>query len=347
MLDNDSAGVTFTGAWSDSTTGARYYDEDYGAVADAVRYRFASTTRGAETATATYTPNIPAAGFYPVYTWVARGTNRTTQLYRDQPHRRVRREIRVDHSKVGNGWVYLGTYHFNTGSSATLGLGADQQQCAAAGKVVIADAIRFGNGMGDCIGRRRAHRLDLRLSARGREFVPLDRSAGSASGQRSTKPSVVRHGNVSAPSNMAAIHEPDGIRSATRVYVGFHSNGHGRPDTATPAGLIGLIDVKRSARRIRPTSHLYLGRQINQDMQSSATACSNTTGAPARRTRSPSSFGEIDLGAGAEMDATIIEVAFHDNVQDGALHARPEGARSDRALDVTRERSSTSTTGAA
>ena len=35
-----------------------------------------------ETATATYTPTIPAAGFYPVYTWALSSSNRTNQLYR-------------------------------------------------------------------------------------------------------------------------------------------------------------------------------------------------------------------------------------------------------------------------
>src|SRR5690606_36643195 len=76
VLDNDSPGVTFQGAWSDSS-GSRYYDEDYGRTTDAVSYRFASTSSGAETAVATYTPNIPKEGFYPVYTWVAHGSNRT------------------------------------------------------------------------------------------------------------------------------------------------------------------------------------------------------------------------------------------------------------------------------
>src|SRR5205823_6800370 len=35
-------------------------------------------------------------------------------------------------------------------------------------------------------------------------------------------------------------------------------------------------------------------------------------------------FGEIDLGNSAEMDATIVEVAFHDNVQDNALLRDPK-----------------------
>ena len=35
-------------------------------------------------------------------------------------------------------------------------------------------------------------------------------------------------------------------------------------------------------------------------------------------------FGEIDGGPGAEMDMTIIEVAFHDNVQDADLLNDPK-----------------------
>src|SRR5688572_18855737 len=48
VLDNDSAGVVFadtnptTDLWSTST-GSRYFDEDYDAVDDAAHYRFAST----------------------------------------------------------------------------------------------------------------------------------------------------------------------------------------------------------------------------------------------------------------------------------------------------------------
>jgi hypothetical protein len=147
VVDNDSPGVTFSGSWTNSTTGTRWYDEDYGAVADTERYRFASTNAGSETASATYTPNIPAAGFYPVYTWVTPGTNRTSQLYKIN-HTGGQTQVRVDHSMVGNGWVYLGTYHFAAGSSPTNGSVAISN-LGTAGKAVIADAIRFGNGMGD------------------------------------------------------------------------------------------------------------------------------------------------------------------------------------------------------
>ena len=116
-------------------------------MADSVRYRFANSS-AAETATATYTPNIPQAGFYPVYAWASPGANRTSQLY-EINHTGGLTEVRVDHRLVGNGWVYLGTYHFNAGSSSSEGSVQVSNQSTVGGSVVIADAIRFGNGMGD------------------------------------------------------------------------------------------------------------------------------------------------------------------------------------------------------
>jgi hypothetical protein len=146
VLDNDSAGVTFSGSWTDNTTRTRWYDEDYGAIADPVRYRTAATS-GSQSATATYTPNIAAAGMYPVYAWASLGTDRTSQLYIIN-HTDGQTQVRVDHSRVGNGWVYLGTYHFDAGSSVTEGSVQISNQ-GPTGKVAVADSIRFGNGMGD------------------------------------------------------------------------------------------------------------------------------------------------------------------------------------------------------
>lgn len=67
VLDNDSPGVTFSGAWSDSAATAGFY----GSAGD-VPYRFAGVS-AAETAVATYAPTLPQAGFYPVYAWTRDG----------------------------------------------------------------------------------------------------------------------------------------------------------------------------------------------------------------------------------------------------------------------------------
>src|SRR4051812_8238814 len=62
---------TVSGSWGNSTN-AVYWSNNNGN--DAVHYTFASTA-ATETAVSRFTANIPAAGFYPVYTWVNPGTD--------------------------------------------------------------------------------------------------------------------------------------------------------------------------------------------------------------------------------------------------------------------------------
>ncbi|BBO34820.1 N-acetylmuramoyl-L-alanine amidase [Lacipirellula parvula] len=314
VLDNDLPAVTYTGTWSNSSS-TRYYDEDYGATADTVPYRYASTAVGAETAVATYTPNIPEEGFYPVYTWVLAGTDRTSQLYKIN-HTGGQTQIRVDHSKVGSGWVYLGTYHFDAGSSASMGSVQISNE-GAAGKVVIADAIRFGNGMGDL--REGAGGFGTgTVSGYPREdessYFWLYRSMGMGI----TPSSVLGTGNVSAPSNMAQYMNQNSNPFGTSVYISFHSNGTtGDPATATARGAMGLYDSS-AATPHQTDLALFTGRQINQDLQALNGVFENNW---SNRTTHSSSgdFGEIDLGLSAEMDATIIEVGFHDNTLDSQM----------------------------
>jgi hypothetical protein len=317
VLDNDSAGVTFTGTWSNSSS-TRYYDEDYGSSADTVPYRFASTVTGSASSTATYTPNIPQAGFYPVYAWVLRGTDRTEQTYLIN-HTGGSTEVTVDHSKVGSGWIYLGTYHFNAGSSATgEGSVVISNKAPVTGKVVIADAIRFGNGMGDWV--------DTAAGAPGisgypredeNSFLWIARSVGVGT-TLTTATGASSDNNVSAPSNFAQYMFAGTFGEA--VYIGFHSNaGGGR-------GARGLIDSSAPTPHQAGTNGLadILGDQINQDMQAlpGVFEFDWTTGTTSTFT---GAFGEINLGSSAEMDATIIEVAFHDDASDAAILRDPKG----------------------
>ena len=320
VLDNDSPGVTFSGSWSDST-GTRYYDEDYGAVADAVSYRFANTA-AAESAVATYTPTIPEAGFYPIYTWVAHGSNRTSQLYKVN-HTGGQTQVRVDHSKVGNGWVYLGTYYFAAGSSADSGSVQISNE-GAAGKVVIADAIRFGNGMGDVkngsggIGDSRGQ-----VSGYPREdenaLLWLWRSVGQGVASPS---SIIGTSNVTAPGRMAEHMNVDSNPFGTAVYVGFHSNAF----NGAARGAVGLVHSSNATTNQSALS-MFIARQVQTDMQARNAdfehnwASRNFTLSGGYSEISASNFSNA---RGLEMDATLFEVAFHDNQQDAELLRDPK-----------------------
>ncbi len=314
VLDNDSAGVTFSGSWSNSASSV-HYDEDYGVVADSVSYRFASIS-ATETAVATYTPNIPEAGFYPVYTWVADGANRTDQLYRITDSDGGVTEIRVDHRMVGKGWVYLGTYHFEAGLGGNVQI---SNQSTAGGSVVIADAIRFGNGMGDVKGGPNGvNHPSGTISGQPREDENSLMWLWRAVGQGNSPASVLGTSNVSAPTRMAEHMNANSNPFGTSVYIGFHSNaGGGR-------GAVGLINSNVSVQ----TPHqadlaLFTGRQINQDMQALNGLFEHDWSTRTTHTFS-GSFGEIDEGPTAEMDMTIIEVGFHDSPLDAELMRDPK-----------------------
>ncbi len=319
VLDNDSPGVTFTGAWSNSSS-AKFYDEDYGATTDTIPYKYAGTVTGTATASVSYTPNIPQAGFYPVYTWVLWGSDRTEQTYTIN-HTGGSTQVTVNHGLVGSGWVYLGTYHFNQGSSTTgEGSVVITNKAPVTGKVVIADAIRFGNGMGDYIFTGSGATT---ISGYPREDENSYHWLARSVGQGTTVASVIgtaSSANVSAPSDYAEYMYHGAFGGA--VYIGFHSNaGGGR-------GARGLIDADVSDRTPHQagTNGLadILGKQINQDMQAlnGVFEYNWTTGTTSTFT---GQFGEINLGTNAEMDATIIEVAFHDNVSDAAIMRDPAG----------------------
>ena len=324
IVDNDSPDVSWSGNWFDSTAGGRWYDEDYGAVADPVRYRFANVSATGQTAVATYTAAIPAAGEYPVYAWASPGSNRTNQLYVVN-HSGGSTEVRIDHRRVGNGWVYLGTYHFEAGRSPARGSVQIGNFSTFGGTVVIADAIRFGNGMGDLpwgpggigTGSVSGHpREDEGAIAWAWRSIGLSTSFSSPS-------AILGTSNVSAPLRMAADMNATSNPYGTSVYVGFHSNATtGNPDTAVARGAIGLIHATNPTPNQAGLA-TRLARQINVDMRALDGRFAHDWSDRTVYTLG-GNYGEIsNARAGGEFDATIIEVAFHDNVQDAVLLRDP------------------------
>ena len=252
--------------------------------------RYAGTVTGAATATATYTPNIPQAGFYPVYTWVLYGTDRTANLH-DQSHRRQHRsDGRSQHRRLGLGLP--GDLPLQPGQRRRpKARSSSQTKPPLPDKVVIADAIRFGNGMGDYIFTGSGATA---ISGYPREDENSYHWLARSVGQGTTVASVIgtaSSANVSAPSDYAEYMFHGAFGGA--VYIGFHSNaGGGR-------GARGLIDTDVADRTPHQagTNGLadILGKQINQDMQSlnGVFEYNWTTGTTSTYT---GQFGEINLG---------------------------------------------------
>jgi hypothetical protein len=314
VLDNTSAGVTFSGSWSNSAT-----NPHWGASGAAVTYRFASVNNTSETAVATYSPNIAQAGHYPVYTWVLDSSNRTNQLYRIN-HAGGSQEVRVDHRKVGKGWVYLGTYYFNAGTSGNVQI--SNRGDGSGGSVVIADGVRFGNGMGD-IARSNGISGKTREDEASLYWIERSLGAGVSMSQFRTS-SDDESANVGAPPRFSAYMNAAPFGQA--LYLGWHTNAA----NTSARGTVGLTNADGGIGAT-PNQTAWadlIGREITQDLLALGSPplefpwfdrVNYVYDAPTF------DFGEItDTATGNEFDATIIEVAFHDNATDAALLRDPK-----------------------
>jgi len=312
VIDNVDPGVSFAGAWSDSTS--TYY---FGKAGD-VPYRFASFS-DTETATATYTPTIPATGYYPVYTWVRAGSDRGDQLYRIR-HTGGETQYRVPHYMVGNGWVYLGEYYFNAGSNAANGsVVISNLRSTTNGSVVIADAIRFGNGMGS-IDRGSGVSGYPREDESCRYWIQYNLGQGQSTSLYETSGNDEQD-SWSAPGRMSAeMNREQSGSMFKRIHLSFHSNASA---DGTVRGVEALITSVPTPNQTVLAQ--ICGQTVNDELVA--------LGSPplefpwfdrGTNITYSSAYGEIsDNNFVDEMDATIIEVAYHDNATDAALLRDP------------------------
>jgi hypothetical protein len=131
IVDNPAA--SFVGTWSLDTSAADEYGADY---------RTTSTTPNASaTATATFTPAIPATGAYDVYIWfptIAKGSASVPVVISGASGNTV---VTVNEVSGSGGWLLLATnLSFAAGTNGFVQLGNNTGQ---GGKSMTADAVRW------------------------------------------------------------------------------------------------------------------------------------------------------------------------------------------------------------
>lgn len=311
VLDNsDAQHVTFEGTWKIGKAPIHFGSS-------AEPYRYAVTSEN-PTARVIYRPEIPETGFYPVYTWVFPGADRVPQRYRIHYAGGMESRI-VNHRRVGRGWVWLGTYYFEKGTTGYVEIDNRSVAAIAGHGVVVADAIRFGNGIGD-INRGAG------TSGFPREFEAsrywVENMAGTGSPSFWDIPNVSDQGdNVSAPAKMAALmnREAEG-HYFERLYVSFHTNASG-----TRRGALALFNEQHPTVRQRDYATvlhdaldrdlalLHKGNEFRGEWV-------NTAG----KTYGGINYGEIrNSSVNGEFTATIMEVAYHDKAEDAYLLKQP------------------------
>ncbi len=320
VLDNDDDGVTFEGDWSTPSDAPVYFGKT-----GKTPYRQAVTSKK-ETAHARYTPKILEAGFYPVYAWTSSGGYRAEdQLYRVK-HPGGTTEVKVNHRRVGNGLVYLGTYYFDAGADGYVEI---SNQSESDGSLVVADMIRFGNGKGDI------SRGDAGVSQWGRQdesglywvMWHADQAHGVAeSDYRATDDD--RQAAISfSPRYAAYMNREANGRLPDRVFVSFHSNAGGR---GKARGTLGLLNGNNDPKTATPNQFLLaksLAKEVNDDLVAMKGTMEHDwfdRGDKVTLDREDIDFGEINNRyINDEFDATIVEVAFHDNKEDAELMRDP------------------------
>ncbi len=320
VLDNDDTGVTYTGVWNNSTATTEYYENR--ATLSGVPYRWANAA-ASESATARYTPTIPETGFWPVYCWTRDGTDRVRQTYRIR-HSGGVSSVVIDHRMVGKGWIWLGNYHLTAGT----GNYAEITNVSPDAGVVIADAIRFGNGMGDVVrpgpGTASGYPRDEECSRYwaeselGNNAVGFSSTIWDGSGDDGSD-------NVGTAARWAAAmnretYNDDRWRS---IYIEFHTNAAGcSPAPCSAKGTICL--VSSSAPTTYQTEYAtILGDKVEADMRLIQSQFEYPWGL--RSNPYAGGYGAISTyNNDNEFDATIIEVAFHDNVEDAANLLNPK-----------------------
>ncbi len=310
VVDNMSGAAVFSGTWYDSTSTIFY-----GNAGDAVPYRYAALA-AAESATATYTPAIPVAGFYPVYTWVRHGSDRGNQLYRIR-HTGGEAQVRIPHHKVGNGWVYLGEYYFDAGANSTKGsVVISNLREGSEGTYVFADAIRFGNGMGatDTGGGGSGYPQEdesCRYWVRKGLGQGLSSSLYNGTGDDESD-------SWSTPPKMSAeMNRHEAGSTNSRIHISFHSNaGGGR-------GTLALITSDPTPLQSQLAQ--LAGKEVNDDLVSLGVPPLEVAWNNRSSVTYSGGYSEIDGSLfNYEMAATIIEVAFHDSDSDSRLLRDPK-----------------------
>jgi len=99
------------------------------------------------TANIFWNPIIPETGEYAVYISYSSSEENVSDAHYTVLHNGGRTEFLVNQKIGGGTWIYLGTFHFSINQKTEQGVLLTNQS-AEVDKIVSADAVRFGGGMG-------------------------------------------------------------------------------------------------------------------------------------------------------------------------------------------------------
>ena len=98
-----------------------------------------------------YVPDVPETAGYAVYVSYSSDDRNVSDAHYTVTHAGGKTKLSVNQSIGGGTWVYLGTFRFEKGKNPGRGMVELDNSSAETGKIVSADAVRFGGGMGNIV----------------------------------------------------------------------------------------------------------------------------------------------------------------------------------------------------
>jgi hypothetical protein len=267
------------------------------------------TTAAAETGRLVYPIAVPASGDYDVYISYVQGPDRAPDAHWSVRHAGGETHFRVDQRRHGSTWVLLG--RFRDPSAVTLA-----NDSASPGTVASADAVRAGGGLVPIA--RGGVALDRpAYEAAGRYFAQFDGAPTDVWDYRveDNNDDVVTRSRFSAWEHEAG---------EDAVFISWHSNATGGAATSRGTDLYtyGPNGPPSPVSEFTGTDgslelQAALALEIGDDIRAAYDAAWPTV-------RSYTAyFGEINPAHNGEMPQVLIELAYHDNVDDAACLADP------------------------
>lgn len=113
-----------------------------------------------------YIPEIPETGDYAVYVSYADNKDNVTDAHYTVYHAGGQTRFLINQTMGGGTWIYLGTFHFEKGLDGNRSMVELSNLFGETGKVVSADAVKIGGGMGNVV---RGKTEDLKMLGQLRE----------------------------------------------------------------------------------------------------------------------------------------------------------------------------------
>jgi N-acetylmuramoyl-L-alanine amidase len=297
IVDGDSppsgAGYAETGVWATAVpTGTGYAGADY---------RYAATVTDTPTAAAVWTATLSADGRYAVYVWYRPGANRAPDAHYTVHHAGGETAVVVDQQHHGITWHYIGAYGFRGGEVATITL---SNLSSLIGRVVVADAVRFGGGVFDDLS-------GIETDAPG----PPDKAWWEVAAFYYTQ----RMGMDKPPDDVTA--RPIYARwehagtGDDAVYVSWHTNGASSGYQTSTRGTMSIIHndegnpITAGSEALRDAVHAELVQDIRAGW--------DPTWPEYKRSMNLGELRELwDDDPDYALPGTLIEVAYHDHPTD-------------------------------